>query len=261
MFRSFILSACLIGVVAGLLLTAIQSVGVTPLLSSAEQFEGGAPQPEASASHSHGHDHDHGHGHGHGHEEQGHHHGGDSWAPADGGERLFFTGLSNVLAGVGFAAVILVLMNQLHERGRLTLTPLRGLLVGLVGYLVVFVAPSLGLPPEIPGANSAPLETRQLWWLATVVLAASGLGLLVLAPGWKKVLGLPLLGIPYLFVPAHPEGGLFGNPGPEALTTLRELHHEFIWATALTNLAFWLVVGLACVLILKRLAEKRPEAH
>ncbi|XOZ34818.1 CbtA family protein [Halomonadaceae bacterium KBTZ08] len=247
MFRSFILSACLIGAVAGVLLTAIQSFGVTPILLSAEQFEGAAAQPEAADAH--GHDHDHG----------GHAHGGDGWAPSDGGERLFFTGLSNVLAGVGFTAVMLVLMNQLHERGRLRLTPLHGLLLGLIGYLVVFVAPSLGLPPEVPGANSAALATRQLWWVTTVILAATGLGLLCLASGWKRALGLPLLGLPYLFVPAHPEGPLFSHPDPEAVSTLHALHHDFIWATGLTNLAFWLVVGLACALVLRRIAGNRSN--
>lgn len=252
MFRSLILGACLIGVVAGLLLTAVQSVGVTPILLSAEQYEAGEMPANSAAS---------AHSHGHGHGDAGHHHGGEAWAPEDGIERLFYTGLSNILAGIGFSAILLVVMHQLRQRGQLALTPVRGLFVGLICYLAVFLAPALGLPPEIPGAASAALESRQLWWIATVTLAAAGLGLLLLARGSKKALGLPLLAVPYLFVPAHLEGPLFPHPDPDAVTALHALHQDFIWASAMANLAFWLVVGVLCAVVLKRLAKTDNRPH
>jgi predicted cobalt transporter CbtA len=125
-------------------------------------------------------------------------------------------------------------------------------------FLAVFGAPSLGLPPEIPGASAADLESRQLWWIATVATAAAGLGLLTLARGWTRCLGLALLLLPYTWVPVH-EGAMFSHPDPQAVSALSALHHEFIWASGLTNLAFWLLAGLLCARMLKRLAGTAPE--
>lgn len=256
MFRSLTLSACLIGVVLGLVVTAIQAVGVTPILLNAEQYEGaGDPAPVA-------HEHVHGEGkaHHHGEEAGGHHHGGDEWAPEDGAERTIYTTVSNIFAGIGFSAVLLVVMTQLRERGKIALTPSRGLLLGAMGFLAVFLAPSIGLPPEVPGTAAAPLEARQLWWIFTVLMAAAGLGLLGLAKGWVKLVGIPLLLIPYFFVPIH-EGPLFSHPNPAAVAALTELHHQFMWATGLTNLIFWLLAGVLCALALKRLYEASPDQH
>ncbi|ALM52051.1 CbtA family protein [Halomonas huangheensis] len=258
MFRSLILRACLIGIVLGLAMTTMQVIGVTPILLAAEQFEGQSDvQVEeqlnvGGADMALGHDHSHNHEQAHG--DHDHHHGGEAWAPADGGERLFYTMVSNIGAGIGFAAILLVLLNQLHDRGRLTLTPLAGLTVGVLGYLAIFVAPSLGLPPEIPGASAAALEARQTWWITTVVAAAAGLALLILATGWKRLLGLPLLLVPYSWVPSH-EGPMFSHPDPQVVQALNELHREFIWATGITNLLFWLLAGLLCTLVLRRLTQ------
>ncbi|WP_148862702.1 CbtA family protein [Marinobacter fonticola] len=268
MFRSLILSACLIGVALGLIVTAVQAVGVTPILLDAEQYEvveASAPDAGTHGEQPDHHQADYQH-HSHQHDDHqrhesatGHHHGGDDWAPADGAERTFYTALSNIFAGIGFAAVMLVVMAQLRERGKLALTPTRGLLLGGLGYLAVFVAPSIGLPPEIPGTAAAPLEARQLWWAFTVSMVLAGFALLFLARGWIKLVGVPCLVLPYLVVPAHPDGPLFSHPDPEAVAALNELHHEFIWASGMTNLVFWLMAGLFCVLALKRLYDASPE--
>ncbi|MDN3555478.1 CbtA family protein [Halomonas maura] len=239
--RSLVFFACLIGTVLGLATTAMQSLGVTPILLAAEQYEtAGGHEP---AEHAHRHD-----------GQAGHHHDEATWAPDDGGERLFYTAVSNIFAGIGFAAVLLVLMSLLGERGRLRMTPWHGLVMGGLGFLAVFVAPSLGLPPEIPGAAAAPLEARQWWWLATVASAAAGLGLLILARGWVRGIGPALLLVPHAWVPGH-DGPLFTHPDPQAVQALGELHHAFLWASGLTNLAFWLLAGLLCAIALRRLQE------
>lgn len=254
MFRSLILSACLIGVIIGLIVTAVQAVGVTPILLDAEQYE----IAEAPAPHTHS----HGEQAGHSPESAAeHHHGGEDWAPADGAERTFYTAISNIFAGIGFAAVMLVVMTQLRERGKLTLTPSRGLLLGIVGYLAVFVAPSIGLPPEIPGTAAAPLEARQLWWVFTVLMALAGFAMLFLARGWLKLVGLPLLAAPYLVMPPHPDGPLFSHPDPSAVAALNQLHQEFIWASGITNLVFWVLAGLLCAFAVKRLSEAQSGQH
>lgn len=243
MFRSLVLSACLVGIALGLAMTAMQSVGVTPILLAAEQYEVSDAGADMAHDHASG-------GHDHHHDEQ-------AWAPADGGERLFYTMMSNIGAGIGFAAIMLVLMNHLHDRGRLVLMPVTGLIIGTLCYLAVFVAPSLGLPPEIPGASAAALESRQWWWFTTVVMAAAGLGILSLTTGWKRLLGLPLLLVPYSWVPTH-DGAMFTHPDPQVVQMLSELHREFIWATGITNLLFWLLAGLLCVLVLQRLTINPP---
>ncbi|NVK41079.1 MAG: CbtA family protein [Oceanospirillaceae bacterium] len=250
MFRSLVFGACLIGLVLGLTTTAVQSVGVTPILLAAEQYEiGDEPHPAAAdTAHEHGGD-------------AGHHHDEGAWAPADGAERLFYTAISNICTGIGFAAILLVVMNQLRERGQLALSAGRGLVVGALAYLAVFVAPSLGLPPEIPGASAAALESRQLWWLATVILSAAGLGLLILGRGWQRWLGPVLWLLPHGWVPAH-QGPLFAHPDPQAVAALSALHRDFILASGLTNLAFWLLAGVLCAVVLKRYASASGErAH
>ncbi|WP_347330205.1 CbtA family protein [Marinimicrobium locisalis] len=250
MFRSLIFGACVVGVVTGLLLTAVQALGVTPTLLAAEQLE----TYESSAEVAHAH---HGHTHGEG---EGHYHDGSAWAPEDGVERWLFTALSNVLAAVGFSAILLVIMNQLYVRDRLRLTPAHGLFIGLCAYFAVFVAPAIGLPPEIPGTASAGLMSRQLWWLVSVLSVATGLGVLCLARGKIKALALPLMGLPYVFVPIH-NGPLFDHPDATAIASLTVLHRDFIWVSAMTNLFFWLSVGVLCAVVLQRLYKNNQSHH
>ena len=50
MFRRIVFSACLAGLVAGLLITGIQQLQVTPIIVEAETYEPAAPE---SATHTH----------------------------------------------------------------------------------------------------------------------------------------------------------------------------------------------------------------
>ena len=82
LFKSIVLSALLAGIVAGAALTGLQSLKVYPLIFAAEVFEDAGEaqnhQAGSSAAKEHGDD--------------------DAvWAPADGGERLLFSLLANVL--------------------------------------------------------------------------------------------------------------------------------------------------------------------
>src|SRR3989344_6484250 len=178
LLRRLVLSAFLVGALSGLVLSAVQRWQVIPIIDTAERFEqartppvGGEPARETTQAHEHA---DHAHLAG-------------AWEPADGVERIGFTVLSNVLTAAGFALVMLAAMAILFRRSaaakRKAATKLDwryGLLWGLAGYVVFFVAPALGLPPEIPGAEAAPLESRQLWWAFTVVCTAAGLAVAAL---------------------------------------------------------------------------------
>jgi cobalt transporter subunit CbtA len=221
----------LAGALAGLLLTAVQQLQVSRIILQAEVYEEAAAgkaheQAHAAASapvaagapaaEAHEHEHEHS----------------DEWEPANGFERTAYTVLANVSMAIGFglflAAAIVVSGKKVTWRS--------GLLWGVAGYLVFFVAPSLGLPPEVPGTVAAPLHARQLWWIMTAGLTAAGLGLGVYARHWAlKLLGLVLLVVPHLVGAPHP--AVPGGAAPE------ELAQAFIHATALANGVFWLALG------------------
>ncbi|VAX14540.1 Predicted cobalt transporter CbtA [hydrothermal vent metagenome] len=218
MFRSLVITALLAGAAAGLLLTAIQQWQVTPIILAAEKYETAAA---ASAI-----EHD-SHAHEHSHE-----HDAASWRPANGIERMFFSLLANVLAGIGFALLLAAGMGFTGHSGWR-----KGLGWGLAGYAVFFVAPTLGLHPEVPGTVAAALAERQLWWISTVAASATGLALLI----FGRSLLLRGMAVILLIMP-H----LFGAPLPEHAGSLvpQQLSDDFILATTIVNGIFWLALGL-----------------
>ncbi|WP_036188804.1 CbtA family protein [Marinobacterium lacunae] len=240
MFRQLIFSACVVGVLLGLMMTALQSVSVAPIIREAEQYEVTGDSQPIQAHHNI----EHGTDVGHTHDDQG------AWSPAEGAERLLFTSVANICTGIGYAAILLVVIQHLGERFGRTLTLKGGLIVGGLCFLAVFVAPSVGLPPEIPGTSAAALESRQWWWVVEVVMAGIGLSIMALSKGIVRLSGLPLLLLPYIWVPMH-EGPLFINEDPNAVLALSELHTQFIFASTLNNLVFWLVAGLMCARVIK----------
>ncbi|WP_050478207.1 CbtA family protein [Herbaspirillum rhizosphaerae] len=220
----------LAGACAGVLLTGVQQLQVSKIILQAEVYE------EAAAAKAHEQAHEQAHAaatapgapaqaHEHEHE-------GEEWEPANGFERTAYTVLANISMAIGFglflAAAIVISGRQVTWRS--------GLLWGVAGYLVFFVAPSLGLPPEVPGTMAAPLHARQLWWVMTAGMTAAGLGLGVYARHWAlKLLGVVLLIVPHLIGAPHP--AVHGSAAPE------ELAQAFIHATALANGLFWLTLG------------------
>lgn len=216
--RKILVSSLWSGLWAGLLLTAVQGIQVIPTLLQAEVYEEQAasksmPNHPPAVS------------------EDGRHEA-EAWQPRDGWERTFFTAVANVGLGVGFA---LLLGSASTIRGGISHWR-SGILWGLAGYIIFFVAPSLGLPPEVPGTAAANLEDRQLWWLMVVFDTAIGLWLLVFAKKkLNKLFGALLLVSPHLI----------GAPQPEIHSSAApvELAHIFIAATAFANAVFWLALG------------------
>ncbi|MGV8892184.1 MAG: CbtA family protein [Burkholderiaceae bacterium] len=251
-FKRIVTAAALAGVVAGLTLTVVQKMQVSPIIAKAEVYEEAATaaalsQPalaHASAENAM-HESTHESSQIHTHEyEQAHEHAPDAWQPADGLERTMFTTLANISLAVGFG---LLMGGGLCLRGDAGGWR-SGLLWGLAGYMVFFVAPSLGLPPEMPGTAAAPLTDRQLWWLGTVVVTAGGLLLLIFTRDWKlKLFGALLLTVPHLI----------GAPQPEVhfIAARAELAQDFIQATTIANAVFWLALGGLLGLFYKKLAQ------
>jgi cobalt transporter subunit CbtA len=199
--RHLILAALCAGSLAGIFVTAARQVSTVPLILQAEVNE----KPAAHAT---------------------------AWEPETGVERTAYTLLADVLTGIGFA---LLLVAGLSLRGG-DVTWRAGLFWGLGGFAAVTLAPSLGLPPQLPGTEAAPLLDRQLWWLWTAVSTGCALVLLAFTrrPAWA-VVGAILIVLPHLY--GAPRSFEHATAVPEALA------QRFVVTTAVVNFLFWLILG------------------
>lgn len=186
------------GLAAGAAATLLQASTVVPLILQAEALE----PHHAAAGHAHS-------------------------AAARSAATLLF----NSLAGVGFG---LLLAAGYNLRARAGLRA--GLLWGLGGFAAFYLAPALGLPPSLPGAELAGLGARQAWWLGTAAATAAGLTLLVFGSRlWMRGCGVALLALPHLAGAPQPDTVAVGPP--------QDLVRAFTVWSAVANALFWLVLG------------------
>lgn len=228
LFRSIVFAATVTGLVAGLFLAVVHHFTTVPYILAAETFEvsGGEVAPAE-------------HGQAGGHEaapaSQ------ESWTPADGFERTFYTVVADIVTGVAFA-FLLIAGYALSGR------PIgwrRGLLWGLAGFASVMIAPAVGMPPGLPGIEAAPLGVRQAWWIGTALATAGGLGLLAfLRTPWSAAVAVLLIAAPHLI----------GAPPPPDVTTLvpASVRQGFIAAVTVSSFLFWAVLGVIGALIYDR---------
>jgi cobalt transporter subunit CbtA len=230
MLRAVLLAAVVAGALAGVVVTGLQALRLVPLILQAETYE----QSEAIPA-------DGGVGHSHAAP------GDAGWAPESALQRTLATTFANLLTAIGFALLLAAALALTGGAGWH-----RGLLWGLGGYAAFVLAPSISLPPGVPGMPEAPLGARQIWWLATVVATAAGLILLIRLRVWYGA----LLGVLCLVLP-H----LIGAPAPAALhgPVPAEIVDAFRSATQTTNLVFWLVLGSATGFLFDRLARAAPR--
>ena len=164
-----------------------------------------------------------------------HQHEADEWKPQDGWQRTLFTFGANLLLGVGYSFVLVALYLLWREPGN----ALGGAPYGLSGFAVFFVAPSLGLPPDLPGTAAAELGMRQQWW--AMIAAATAIGLFLLfsqTRWWLRALGVVLIVAPHFIIPAP-------HPAVESSLAPMDLQSRFRIATTICNAVFWLSLGLA----------------
>ena len=221
------------GLLAALLLTLLQSLWVAPLILQAETYE----KPAASEMHEHAdmampaHEHD-----------------AEAWEPEDGWQRVLSTTGGNLVVAVGFALMLAGLYTL-----RAPTRTAQGLLWGLAGYATFVLAPTLGLPPELPGTAAAELTLRQTWWIGTAASTAVGIALIVFGRSWLlKVLGVAILAVPHLIGAPQPQ--VHSMLAPEALET------QFKIASQLTNVAFWLALGLISAWLFRRNRDDQYSA-
>lgn len=227
LFRNVVFVAAIVGLLSGFGLTALQSFTTVPLILYAETYEGGEEAPA----------HDHGAAASAAataaaaEEDEG-------WMPDDGLERYFYTGVGNILAGVGFA---LLLLSAAEAFGGLKGWR-SGLNWGLAGFLIFSLVPGLGLAPELPGMPAAELLPRQIWWVATAAATAIALAILVYGrSAFLAALAIVLLVAPHLV----------GAPQPESHESLvpPDVHQRFVAAVFATSLIFWALIGVLSALI------------
>jgi cobalt transporter subunit CbtA len=175
-----------------------------------------------------------------------HEHDAEAWEPEDGWQRVLSTTGGNLVVAVGFA-LMLAALYTLRAPGSTS----QGALWGLAGFAVFVLAPTLGLPPELPGTAAADLTQRQTWWIGTAASTAVALALIVFAQNWLlKVLGVAILVIPHII----------GAPQPAVHSALapEELESQFKIASLLTNAAFWVAMGLISAWLFRR---NNPELN
>ncbi len=223
------------GLLAALLLTLLQSFWVSPLILQAETYEKSEPAVEQVHEHADS-------------AMAAHSHDAEAWEPEDGWQRVLSTTGGNLVVAVGFALML---------AGLYTLrTPTRtsqGLLWGLAGYATFVLAPTLGLPPELPGTAAADLAQRQMWWIGTAASTAAGIALIAFGKNWLlKALGVAILAVPHIVGAPQPE--VHSMLAPEALEV------QFKIASQLTNVAFWLALGLISAWLFRRKSAGHYQA-
>ena len=242
MMIRYLLAAIVAGMIAGVAMTAAQEVKVVPLILHAEEYEHGGGETEhgavrslpglyrlaallnpvtaASA----------------------HENAAEESGTLFGLDRFGGTLLANLVVGAGFG---LILMAAALLCG-IPLSVNTGVLWGAAGWLAFQFLPAMGLPPELPGFPAAELGERQIWWVATVVLSAAGLYLMVARHEvWAKVAGIVVLALPHLYGAPRPSS--VGSDVPALLAA------EYAVAALATTAFFWIVLGLVMGAAMDRL--------
>lgn len=246
-FRGIVFCAAIVGLIVGLAIGFVQHFSTTELIARAEVYEQAAEAlkdaatpaaaPPVVAKHDHA-------AAGHNHVAADDQHDVAAWEPREGFERMAFTFLANVVTAIGYA---LALAGLFALRGK-PVDWREGLLWGLAGFIVVTVAPGLGLTPSLPGVPAAPLFDRQLWWTGTALATAAGLALLAFGrTPFLAALALALLIAPHVI--GAPQLASVETNVPAALS------HQFTVAVIMTSMLFWAMLGSLSGALYRRFAD------
>ena len=216
MFKNIFVSAVVCGAIAGVLATVMQMLLVTPLLMEAELFETGQSMhfitdgsPESPIKHV------------------------DIWEDP---YRHLMTLCFNLVTFTGFGFILVAAMAFFQKRG-FTLSKAEGIVAGVSGFIVFQLAPSVGLPPELPGTISVAVGLKQAWWIITIL--STTVGILLLFLGKYKVVsgaGIIFIIIPHLI--GHPKLETYFGVAPP------ELAAEFASRALAVSLVTWIILGV-----------------
>ncbi len=219
-FRRLVFAALCAGLLSGVFAAVAHQIATVPLILQAETYEKPSEHEHAGA-----------------------------WEPENGAERTAYTLLADILTAVGFA--LLVGAGLTLRGGEVGWR--QGLLWGLAGFATFTVAPSLGLPPQLPGSEAAPLLDRQLWWLGTA--GATGWALALIASTTRArwtILAAVLIVLPHLYGAPEPPEHIAAVPAA--------LSHHFLVAATVVNFLFWLMLGASTGYFHERLQPQIARA-
>ncbi len=210
-------TALLSGFTAGILAAVLQFFLVQPLLLHAELFESGnlthfGSTTLGTAAHT-------------------------TWSVVD-PMREALSVVFTAITYTGYSFMLVAGLALAVSRGH-HVTLRNGIIWGMAGFVTVQLAPAMGLPPELPGAGTADVTTRQVWWFATV--AATGWGLWLIAfsqSSFSWVFGVAALAIPHII--GAPEPDILTGPVPP------EIAAHFASRSLGTGLAAWAILGASC---------------
>lgn len=143
-----------------------------------------------------------------------------------------------VFAGLVYVAFALILVAGfgLARIYGYVVTARDGLVWGIAAYASFQLAPSLGLPPQLPGIPAADLAARQVWWLGTGAATAGALALLAYGRNaGAAVVAMILLAAPHVIGAPMPDG--FSGTAPP------ELAGAFAARVLGVGFAVWALMG------------------
>lgn len=232
-----LVSAALVaGFLAAVVATGLQLTLTSPLILAAERYETQAAHsapallsPASLIVRVHG-------GHDHG-EKDPSVSGGETapeWQPGPGLPRMAFTALATLVGGVGYALLLGAILLACGREPN----PETGLRFAIGGFVAVALAPALGLPPELPGMDAAPLADRQFWWVMTAAATAMGLYLIAI-----RRVPITIAGGLVLLVAPH----LAGAPETSHAASALPAGYAAQFAARSLGISFvlWAVIGLS----------------
>jgi cobalt transporter subunit CbtA len=231
LFRRLFLTALIAGALSGLFTGIVHQFTTVPIIRAAEVFERAAAAVQPSPMDVH--------------------HDAGAWQPGEGAERISYTMMADVLAGIGFSLLLVAGFAVAGAR----MDWRTGFYWGVAAFAAFMLAPGLGLPPEIPGTTAAPLADRQWWWLSTVLLTLLALALLYRGPAHPVgyAVAVAMVVLPHAI--GAPQPSAYQGAAPELLA------HRFVVATMLSGLLSWLVTGTLAGALYRRLVQPLTSPH
>jgi cobalt transporter subunit CbtA len=157
-------------------------------------------------------------------------------------DRMLGTMLFDCLGAIGFA---LLLAAALVYRPPSSWK--QGLMWGIAGFATFSLAPALGLPPQLPGAEGAPLLARQLWWLGCALSTGVGLAAYAFARApILRVLGIALIVVPHVI--GAPAGGIL------AVSNQRSAR-DFALTSLAIAFVMWTLIGVLTAASMRRVGK------
>lgn len=226
MIQRMLAGGLIAGFAAGLLAALLHFAFIQELILVGEDYETGALVHFSDA----GAEADHNHAAG----EAAHDHG-----TGDAGEMPLSRNMLTVLfTGLTYAGYGLLLVAAFALAGQLghKVSAQEGILWGLAGYAAFQLAPSMGLPPELPGSVAADLTDRQIWYFGTVIATGAALALFAFGRGFIPALvaGM-LIAAPHVIGAPHLDE-YYGVAPPEVAG-------EFVARALGVGFVAWAVLG------------------